>query len=77
MGEGAVTNFGWSYPPGISGNEYEIAGPDQDGEDDRWCKDCEKETLHEWARYRHDWWATCTECGRETDGVVGEEDWGA
>ena len=21
-----LTNFGWDFPPGVSGNEYEIAG---------------------------------------------------
>ena len=26
-------SFGWNYPPGVTGNEYEIAGPDNEGEE--------------------------------------------
>jgi len=26
-----MSAFGWSYPPGVTGNEYEIAGPDWEG----------------------------------------------
>jgi maleate cis-trans isomerase len=29
--------FGWSYPPGVTGNEYEIAGPDYEQEEKRAC----------------------------------------
>jgi hypothetical protein len=32
-----ATDFGWSYPPGVSGREYEIAGPDWAGEVHRTC----------------------------------------
>jgi len=33
----APSNFGWEYPPGVSGNEYEIAGPSWSGEIERTC----------------------------------------
>jgi len=29
--------FGWSYPPGVSGREVEIAGVDWDGDIERTC----------------------------------------
>ena len=30
-------SFGWDLPPGVTGREYEIAGPDWDGEVERTC----------------------------------------
>ena len=34
-----------NYPPGVTGNEYEIAGPDSEWEDTNYCEKCEKDTL--------------------------------
>ncbi len=30
-------DFGWDYPPGVTGNEYAIAGPDYERESDTPC----------------------------------------
>ncbi len=54
------------YPPGVTGNEYQIAGPDRDWEDTRTCYDCGP-TEHYFESYRGAVWATCTECGRQVD----------
>lgn len=32
-----AANFGWNFPPGVSGNEIEIAGADWEGEIERSC----------------------------------------
>jgi hypothetical protein len=39
-----MSNFGWDYPPGVSGNEYEIAGPDKEWEANQTepCENCLK-----------------------------------
>lgn len=29
-----------NYPPGVTGNEYQIAGPDWEQEDHRYCPEC-------------------------------------
>ncbi len=31
------TTFGWNYPPGVTGREYAIAGPDYEQEEHREC----------------------------------------
>lgn len=30
-------DFGWNFPPGVSGNELAIAGPDYEEESDQLC----------------------------------------
>ena len=62
-----------NYPPGVTGNEFEIAGPDWEGPIDRDCEDCRwigevdawgyQGTLH---------W-TCPECNTEHE-EYGEDD---
>ena len=32
-----MAGFGWNYPPGVTGNEFEIAGPDYEQEVDGEC----------------------------------------
>ena len=32
-----MSGFGWDYPPGVTGNEYEIAGADYEKESDVPC----------------------------------------
>jgi hypothetical protein len=32
-----MVDFGWNYPPGVTGNEYEIAGADYEKETDVPC----------------------------------------
>lgn len=36
-------SFGWSYPPGVTGNELEIAGPSWEGEVERTCTEDDAE----------------------------------
>lgn len=65
----------WSnYPPGVTGGEYEIAGADDEWEEERDCEACGKRTTWYRARYRHETWGTCTECGLSQDFSQEEED---
>lgn len=57
-----------NYPPGVTGNEYAISGPEREWEEDRFCDECEKDTRHTCQAHRdHGAWANCNECGQETD----------
>ena len=53
-----------NYPPGVTGNEYQIAGPDYERESDEPCPKCGKETFEE--GYRGERWLVC-EDGHVTD----------
>ena len=58
--------FGWSYPPGVSGNEYAIAGPDYEQEfEERSCPECGSELMEH--GYRRERWVTCTRCKYHED----------
>ena len=37
--------FGWDYPPGVTGNEFEIAGPSYEKESEKLCPDCGGPTM--------------------------------
>jgi len=54
-----------SYPPGVTGNEFEIAGPDYERESDTPCARCGGTTTE--LGYRRDRWLCCDECGEEFD----------
>jgi ribosomal protein L37AE/L43A len=56
--------MGSNYPPGVTGNEYEIAGPDFEEEVE--CSECGKLALKQ--GYRNRWWIDCEECGYHEDG---------
>ena len=56
--------FGWSYPPGVTGNEYAIAGPDYEEESDVLCGDCGGETME--LGDDRDRWVAC-DCGWQAD----------
>jgi len=62
-----MANLGSNYPPGVTGNEYEIAGPDFESEGDRYCDQCEKESFHFIDGYRGSVTARCEECSNEID----------
>ena len=75
-----------NYPPGVTGNEYEIAGPDAEWTDIKEvycnndeCADFEKELEVEMdlRSYRGEWWGDwkCDTCGRMNDisGVVEDD----
>ena len=49
-----------NYPPGVTGSEYPIAGPDYEREAGR-CPSCGEDTLYEYG-YQSDSWLDCTEC---------------
>jgi len=69
-----------NYPPGVTGREWEIAGPDSEVEEERVCPACsypenwveiddfEPPTVEGW-HYRFngsEWWE-CQECGYQED----------
>ncbi len=54
-----MTDFGWDYPPGVTGNEYAIAGPDYEKESDIPCSVCGKPTTE--FGYGDQRWLTCVE----------------
>lgn len=56
-----------NYPPGVTGNEYQIAGPDRDWTDERDCEACGETCEHYCEVFDGEWWATCTACGATTD----------
>ena len=70
-----MTDFGWHYPPGVTGNEPEIAGRSED--------ECEACNGHGWTAQRDltggapdgIWKTDCEECDGtgEVEGEVEEE----
>ena len=52
-----MSKFGWDYPPGVTGNEFAIAGPDFEEESDLPCPQCGAPTMK--LGYRHDRWLVC------------------
>lgn len=51
-----------NYPPGVTGGEYAIAGPDYEREILVPCEDCGEVAVVE-CRYRDDRWQSCQSCG--------------
>ena len=51
-----------NYPPEVTGNEFEIAGPDYEKELEESCDDCGETAVVELG-YRGDRWAEYTACG--------------
>ncbi len=56
-----------NYPPGVTGNELEIAGPDFDCTGVEFCRHCDSEQEGVVAGYRGDQWFTCARCDEITD----------
>lgn len=57
-----------NYPLGVTGNEFQIAGPDYERETSELCGDCDRG--RGWVveqGYRGDRWLTCLACGWATD----------
>lgn len=48
-----------NYPPGVTGNEYEIAGPDREFTDERDCEGCGRLSTVDVIGYRWEEWWTC------------------
>ncbi len=54
-----------NFPPGVTGNEYAIAGPDYSNESDIPCSKCGGETLEQ--GFKGDRWLTCLVHNHITD----------
>ena len=64
-----------NYPAGVTGNEYEISGPEYSDSAIRYCDHCEddREGTLEGHRDRGSWFI-CDECGETTDLGYPEEE---
>ena len=56
-----------NYPDGVTGNEYEIAGPDSEWEDTHYCEKCQKDTLFSCESFRGQRSGICDKCGSDLD----------
>lgn len=56
-----------NYPPGVTGGEYEVAGPDAEEEQERFCRHCEEVQPGMLQMYRRRVWWVCDECGMGDD----------
>ena len=54
-----------NYPPGVSGNEYEIAGPSTEDTGDRLCPACDGSTLVQ--SFGVASWYVCEWCDWQSD----------
>lgn len=66
-----------NYPPGVTGNEYEIAGPDYEREIDGECPECGEDGTLMAVGYRSDHWTVCSACDHQEDRQPEEPDWEA
>jgi len=64
-----------NYPPGVSGNEFEIAGPDFEDDATRYCSTCECDREGMLQGYRSECWFICEVCGKQTDAEYDEDDY--
>ena len=55
-----------NYPPGVTGGEFEIAGPDYERESDEPCLACGSEKTLELG-YHGSRWLFCEDCQTEID----------
>ena len=56
-----------NYPPGVTGSEYEIAGPDYEKHVEGECPKCNMpDTLLEQG-YKGSHWQVCASCGYQED----------
>lgn len=60
-----MVNFGWNYPPGVTGNEFAISGPDYEHEVKGECGNGHP-ALMEYGYQGSHWWA-CGECNWQED----------
>ena len=63
-----------NYPPGVTGNEYEIAGPDYEKDYDTPCPKCGDCMME--LGYRGTRWVVCCACDYTADLPSIEKDWG-
>ena len=62
-----MANMGWNYPPGVTGREYEIAGPDDEWESEHYCEKCEKDTMFSCESFQKQRSGICSECDSDID----------
>ncbi len=55
------------YPPGVTGGEFEIAGPDEETDAERFCPHCKHVTTGYDVEYGNEMWYACEECGHNAD----------
>ena len=67
-----MANFGWHYPPGVTGNEFAIAGPDYERESNWSCGDCSSPMME--LGYRGQRWLACPSCSAVLDLELDEPD---
>lgn len=62
-----------NYPPGVTGAEYEIAGPDREEDEERECEYCGEVANVTVSYYKLEAWWTCPTCDNtnvdEDDGI--------
>lgn len=63
-----------NYPPGVTGNEYEIAGADFEQELSRECPTCDEMRSGLLEGYRGERWWTCSVCGESVTMTLSPED---
>lgn len=51
-----------NYPPGVTGNEFAIAGPDHEYEKADWCPQCDTTRSGADIGYHGGWWWQCDHC---------------
>jgi hypothetical protein len=56
-----------NYPPGVTGREYEIAGPDWEKDEDETCEACGVVATIHTEGYHGFVWSRCAHCGDERD----------
>ena len=56
-----------NYPPGVTGNEYAIAGPDSETEDEQFCPGCGSIKTGFTLSYGYQRWFVCDACETDTD----------
>lgn len=62
-----------NFPPGIRGDEPQIAGPDREYEAWRFCEACDNDTTHIIWRYGLTEALECRECGHESESEIGPD----
>jgi len=64
-----------NYPPGVTGREYEIAGPDYEREARHHCDHCDEETAGLEQGYDGRRWFVCDTCDEVTDLETDDDDY--
>lgn len=55
-----------NYPPGVTGNEFQISGPDSEVDGNVYCPNCGADIETTVTYFRYERWFTCPTCGTET-----------